>query len=838
VRGQDVLAAFLRFGALTGFMEKQLLDPCSWAFLEPKSRHWLKARVPGCIHTDLRSHNLIPDPFFGFNEQDLQWIEECEWNYRCRFAVEPRFCDFKHIRLCLDGLDTVAGICLNGVDLGWTENMFVAHRFDVKPLLRAGRNVLEIRFESPLSYIRARKKPGDFAEWNDRIGGRSRIRKQQCSFGWDWGPRFATSGIYKPVRLEAWEDNRFESVRVRQRHERQQVTLKVEPHTACAGGDIRGAVYRGEQIVAEIAGLEVEIPNAELWWPNRHGDQPLYEVRLELVDGVKVLDRWTGMIGLRTVLLDRHPDEFGESFQLVVNDRPIFAKGANWIPAHCFPAELRHADYDNLLKSAVQVHMNTIRVWGGGLYEAEAFYDICDQRGLLVWQDFMFACALYPGSSEFLASVQAEAEYQVKRLANRACLALWCGNNEIEEMRGGIAKTMQRRRAYEELFYRVLPKAVALYDGETSYWPSSPHNPAGYQKRCPSERAGDAHLWNVWHRRHPVKSYEKRAFRFCSEFGMQSFSSPEVAATFCPEDRWNTFGEAMKNHQKSPAGNAIIKDYISRRYRLAVDYESLAYLSQINQAYCLKVAVEHFRRSMPRTMGALYWQLNDCWPGFSWSSLEFGGGWKALHFAARRFFAPVLVSAQFSDEEARGFGRIWKSRPREIHLYTVSDAPPKTNGLLRWTILHFDGRLLEAGEKSVFLGYGLSHRQKTLEVSEIAKAHGAHRVYLRIKLETNEGAVSEDTVFLVPPRLIDFPRAAISVDVARSGKCDFQLSFSSSGFHHAVRVSLPGIEHHLEDNFFDLYPAENRTVKLSTKRPAIIGEIKRHLSTWSLAKIG
>jgi beta-mannosidase len=818
-------------------MEKQMLDLASWAFLEPKSRHWLKARVPGCIHTDLRRHNLIPDPFFGSNEQDLQWIEECDWIYRCRFAAEPRFCDFKHIELCADGLDTVASIRLNGVGLGRTENMFVGHRFDVKPVIQAGRNILEITFESPISYIRARRKPGDFAEWNDRIGGCSHLRKQQCSFGWDWGPRFATSGIYKPIRLEAWEDNRFKSVRIRQRHESRQVILNIEPSTACDHGEMRGAVYRNERVVAEIAGPDIEIANAELWWPNGHGEQPLYEVRLELVNGGKILDRWTEKVGLRTILLDRHPDEFGESFQFVVNGRLIFAKGANWIPAHCFPAELRRADYDNLLKSAARAHMNMIRVWGGGLYEMEAFYDICSERGLLVWQDFMFACALYPGSDEFLASVQAEAEYQVKRLANRACLALWCGNNEIEQMPGGITKTRQRKRAYEELFYRVLPEAVARYDGETGYWPSSPHNPAGYEKRGPSERAGDVHFWDVWHGRHPVKSYEKRAFRFCSEFGMQSFSSPEVAATFCRAEQWDPFGEAMKNHQKNRAGNAIIKDYISRRYRLSTDYESLAYLSQINQAYCLKVAVEHFRRSMPRTMGALYWQLNDCWPGFSWSSLEFGGRWKALHFAAKRFFAPVLVSAQLPGEEARGIGSIWKSGAYEIHLHTVCDAPVKTNGLLSWTLFHLDGRSLDRGEKCVFLGYGQSHRQKTLDVSKIAKAHGAHRIYLRIRLETDEGAISEDTVFLAPPRLIEFPRTAISISVERASKCDFQLGFSSSGFHHAVQVSLPGIEHELEDNFFELYPGETRTVKLSTKKPAMIAEIKRHLSTRSLAGI-
>jgi beta-mannosidase len=818
-------------------MQKETLPLTSWAFLEPKSRHWLKARVPGCIHTDLFRHKRIPDPFWGSNENELQWIEERDWDYRCRFAAQPEFCDYEHIELVAEGLDTVASIRLNGHNIGWTENMFLGHRIDVKQAIRAGRNILEIRFGSPISYIRARRKPGDFAEWNDRIGGCSHIRKEQCSFGWDWGPRFATCGVYKPIRLEAWRENRFETVRIRQRHEAGLVAASIEAQLARGGDEIRGVVCRNEQVVAEISNGKFEIPNPELWWPNGHGDQPLYDVHLELVQGDKVLDRWSARIGLRTIVLDRHPDDFGESFQFVVNRRPIFAKGANWIPAHSFVSEIRRSDYDNLLTSAAQAHMNMIRVWGGGIYEMEDFYDLCDEKGLLVWQDFMFACAIYPGGPEFLASVKAEAEHQVKRLANRACLALWCGNNEIEQMPGEISKTKQRKKAYNDIFYGILPEAVVCHDGETAYWPGSPHNPEGYEKGPNNERAGDSHFWDVWHARNPVKSYEKKRFRFCSEFGMQSFSSPEIAAMFCLPDEWNAFGHAMENHQKNRAGNSIIREYTSRRYRLATDYSSLAYLSQINQAYCMKVAVEHFRRSIPCTMGALYWQLNDCWPGFSWSSLEFGGRWKALHFAARRFFAPILVSAHVPGDEWMGMGNILRSSIREIHLHTVCDAPGKTNGLLSWTLFHLDGRLLEAGEKGVFLGYGQSHLQKTLDLSKNMKAHGARNICLRIRLETDAGAISEDTVFLTAPRFIEFPRIPISTTVERATQREFQLGFHSRGFHHAVQIDLPGIAHKFGDNFFDLYPGETRKVRVCTEKAAMLAEIKRALTIRSLADV-
>ena len=818
-------------------MQKEMLALTSWAFLEPRSRHWLKARVPGCIHTDLFRHKLIPDPFWGANERQLQWIEERDWDYRCRFAVEPHFRDYEHIELVAEGLDTIAKISLNDHEIGWTQNMFLEHRFDVTKGIRTGRNILEIRFGSPLSYLRARRKSGEFAEWNDPVGGRSHIRKQQCSFGWDWGPRFATCGVYKPMRLEAWRENRFETVRIKQAHEAGRVAARIEAQLASKGDEIRGVVRRNDQVVAEISNLTFEIPNPELWWPNGHGHQPLYDVHLDLVREGRILDHWNERIGLRTIALDRHPDDFGESFQFVVNGRPIFAKGANWIPAHCFVTEVQREQYDNLLTSAARAHMNMIRVWGGGIYEMEEFYDLCDEKGLLVWQDFMFACAIYPGDPEFLASVKAEAEYQVKRLANRACLALWCGNNEIEQMPGEILRTKERKKSYEDIFYKVLPECVARCDAETAYWPSSPHNPEGYEKGHNNERGGDSHFWDVWHARHPVKSYERKGFRFCSEFGMQSFSSFEIAALFCKPEDFNADGPAMENHQKNRAGNSIIRDYVSRRYRLATDYPSLAYLSQINQAYCMKVAVEHFRRSMPRTMGALYWQLNDCWPGFSWSSLEFGGHWKALHFAARRFFAPVLVSAHVPGDESMGLGSIWRSSVREIHLHTVCDAPGKTTGSLSWTLFHLDGRLLETGEKSVFLGHGQSHRQKTLDLSGSIKTHGARNIYLRITLETDDGAISEDTVFLTAPRFMEFPRLPVSTTVERVAKREFQLGLHSRGFHHAVQIDFPGIAHTLEDNFFDLYPGESRKVRLRTEKAAILAEIKRTITTRSLADL-
>jgi beta-mannosidase len=830
--------------AITGLTAKLLSGPgdkctlpleANWNFREAGSTDWLPAHVPGCVHTDLLRHRLIPDPFWAANEKELQWIEEKDWQYVCTFEADSALFRHEFLDLVVEGLDTLALVFLNEQEVGRSENMFIGYRFNLKEALRPGTNILEVRFASPMNYIRSRQSPDDYHESNDPVGGSSHLRKEQCSFGWDWGPRFATCGIYKPIRIEAWSCDRIESVKITQLHTANGVELNFEPrHATKKAAEIRGTVSLNGYVVAELSGLQCRIPDPQLWWPNGQGRQPLYTVKIELGCEGRVVDVWQGRIGLRTIELDRHPDEFGESFQFVVNGRPIFAKGASWIPAHSFVTEAGKSTYENLLSSATAAHMNMIRVWGGGIYERDAFYDLCDEKGLLIWQDFMFSCALYPGDDAFLASVKAEAEHQIPRLAHRPCLALWCGNNEIEQMPKQILKTPERKQAYEDVFYRVLPEAVAKFDGVTPYRPSSPHNPAGYDKGHNNELAGDAHFWDVWHERFPVKRYEETKFRFCSEFGMQSYSSPEIAATFCPPDRFNVFGPEMENHQKNRAGNLIILDYISRLYRFPKDYAALAYLSQLNQAYCMKFGVEHFRRCMPRTMGALYWQLNDCWPVFSWSSIEFGGRWKALHYAARRFFSPALVSARIIGDEISDIGNTVRSTVREAQIYTVYDAPEKTTGNLRWFLCLLDGSIVESGEENVELAPGESRLRKSLDLSGPLAARGARQLYLRLKLETENGLTSEDTVFLTAPRFIEFSRAPISTSIRHLSGHEFELTFFSPGFHHRVQFEIKGVPIQTEENFFDLFPNEARAVRIAIPEAIAEAELERSLTVRSL----
>ncbi len=793
------------------------LLPSQARFYDTEQKRWLDAAVPGCIHTDLLRHGLIKNPNWGSNERELQWIEERNWKYAVTFQVGPDFLEHNELDMVADGLDTLATVFVNGEEVARTKNMFIGYRWPVKPLLKEGTNEVRVEFASTRGYIQAHRTKNHFPEWNDPVGGSSVLRKEPCNFGWDWGPRLVTAGIYKNIRLEAWSGNRIESLKIRQTHARNRVTLELIPELARRSRlpNYRSVLKRDGKIIAEASGLVLKINEPELWWPNNMGAQSLYELRVELLTNETVIDSVTRRIGLRTIELDRHKDEWGETFQFKCNGVALFAKGANWVPSHVFASEVSRDSLDLLLTSAAKANMNMIRVWGGGVYEVDAFYDLCDEKGLLVWQDFMFACALYPGTEEFLTSVEQEAEYQVKRLAHHASLALWCGNNEIEQMPAEIVKTAERKKAYEAIFHQLLPGAVKKFDGVTSYWPSSPHNPAGYHKGPNSERGGDAHDWDVWHARKPVKSYEAKFFRFCSEFGMQSFSSPEIAATFCPRTEMNIFSPEMENHQKNPAGNQIILDYISRRYRFPKDYSSLSYLSQLNQAYCMKVAVEHFRRQMPRTMGALYWQLNDIWPGFSWSSLEFGGKWKALHFEAKRFFAPLLVSAFLPGDESTGIGNRLQTTISDVQFYTVYDGRTQLDGTLYWTLYHLTNGVVRETQKPLALAPGKSVMQLKVDFKKELAEYGHAHLVLRVWVEGKSGVLAENTVFFTAPRFMDLPRTSIGSTLRKVARGTYELEFVSKNFHHGVMLQIPGLQATFSDNYFDLFPSVAHRVQVA-----------------------
>ena len=804
-------------------ISQSLTDGIRWKFHDASNSIWRTALVPGCVHRDLLRHRLIPDPFWGRNEQELQWVSDRVWEYRAVFDAQPEQLEQENIELVADGLDTVATLTINGEKIGGSDNMFVGLRFDVRSRLRPGLNEICIRFESATRYIESHRLTHRPREINDPIGGCTRLRKEQCQFGWDWAPRLVTAGIWRDLRLESWSGNRLVDVRIKQRHNMQQgVLLNFEPELAKVdrGARADGTVSIDGKVVARIENGMALVERPRLWWPHGHGEQPLYELDVKVSDARgELIGWWSRRIGLRTIELERKRDAWGESFQFVVNGRKIFAKGASWIPAHSFVAGLGRSDYEPLLRSAVQANMNMLRVWGGGIYEHEVFYDLCDELGLLVWHDFMFACTLYPGDAAFQRSVREEAEYQIRRLRGRTCLALWCGNNELELLNAADLEKPRQRAAYDAIFRRILPEAVAAHDGVTPYWRSSPSQSAGEGLGDP-ERSGNTHYWDVWHLLKPVKSYELKVFRFVSEFGMQSFPSSAIAKTFCAPGQFNIFSPVMESHQKNPLGNRILLEYIARRYRFPKDYAALAYLSQLNQAYCMQVGVEHYRRNQPRCAGTLYWQLNDCWPGMSWSSLEFGGRWKALHHAARRFYTPLLVSAHVPGDDSLGIGNRLKSTVREVHLHTISDAPSVASGMMSWELWHLDGHLRLSEAKHVTLCPGESTRQVTLDLSKQMEKFGRENLYLRIALEIEGRCVSEDTVFLCPPRMLELQRDTVRVGLERGEGEDWEVSFTSPVFQHRFMFDFDGLtELGVSDNWFDLYPGRPRTVTVRLAQP-------------------
>lgn len=812
----------------------------NWQFRKAGNRTWRSAEIPGCVHTDLLRHGQIADPFHGTNELDLQWIESTDWEYRLEFDCPQNLLEEQHIELVADGLDTIATITLNGVQVAQTSNMFVGYRFPVNKLIQAGRNRLEIFFHNPREAMLIRQ-PELRPITCDHIGGRTQLRKQQCSFGWDWGPRLATSGIWRPIRLEAWSKNRITDYLITQQHQAGQCIVTAQIETARKGKRYRtratirqAGTFIGSNEAPLSEKIAIAIDKPQLWWPNDHGDQPLYEVSIELLEEGEVIQTQTRRIGLCEIKLDQHPDEWGTSFQFLVNGRPIFSKGANWIPAHSFVNEGESLIPD-LLDSAVDAHMNMIRVWGGGIYELENFYEGCLERGLLVWQDFMFGCALYPADASFVKSVKLEAEHQIRRLRNYSHIALWCGNNENEQMfTKQLREDARLRRDYEKLFLTTLPNALQGLLPGANYISSSEHNPDDRYGDTRNIESGDAHYWGVWHSRAPISNYEQQLHRFFSEFGMQAYPHVETARTFT--DSSNLFGPEMNNHQKNGGGNQTIFHYISELYRFPKNYESTVYLSQTMQAFCLRFGIEHMRRNMPRTMGALYWQLNDCWPVASWSSIDFGGRWKALHYAAKRFFAPALVSVKV-------IGGEWTHRSTNtlfsdvsgFEIYTVFDGPQSTKAKLEWQLWSVSlNQQLDSGHHVKRLLPGRSVRHKSLKLKKLLKKHGKQDLVLRTRLKA-EGAIdSENTTFLTAPKHIEFATPQISTKVKRTAEGVHEIEVSSNTIAYQIYINLANaISHRVSDNFFDLFPGETKRIILSTHEPRSTSEIRNNLEVMS-----
>ena len=812
-----------------------------WTFREAGKGGWRAARVPGSVHTDLLAAGLIEDPFYRDNERKLQWVGKTDWEYRTAFDAPASLLARRHVELVFEGLDTYAEVFLNERPVLSADNMFRTWRVDAKAALRPGRNTLRVLFRSPINEVLPRMKAlgYELPAANDQGEKTSpHTRKAPYHYGWDWGPRFVTSGVWRPVTLEAWDEARLSDLHVVQNHltaEAAQLTARVEV-TADGGADAVLVVedpqdrrVSARQTVKLSAGLnrfalKLTVPDPQLWWPAGLGAQRLYTLRARLLAGGrgKVSDELSTRTGLRTVELRQRPDQAGKSFMFVVNGVPVFAKGANWVPADSFPARVTRERYRQLLESARDANMNMLRVWGGGYYEADDFYELCDELGLLVWQDFMFACSMYPGDEKFLEGVRAEAADNVRRLRNHPSVALWCGNNEVETAwhHWGWKQRLPAKLwdDYKKLFHGVLPEVVAEHDPGRSYWPSSPSS--DLEEDADSQRMGDVHYWEVWHASKPFSEYERQRPRFMSEYGFQSFPSIETVGAYTVPADHDIASPVMLAHQKHPRGNQLIREYMLREYREPKDFESFLYVSQVLQAEGIRVGAEHLRRIMPHNMGSLYWQLNDCWPVASWSSVDYFGRWKALQHYARRFYGPLLVSPRREGDR--------------LELHVVSDRPDPTPARLVATLLDFEGRTLSTVEKALTVAPLRGHSYLSLPAAELLKGRDERAVFLLAELSAGGRVVSRNTHFFRPFKELSLPapRVGVSASPARGG---FRLTLTTDRLARAVQLSSAGAEGSFSDNYFDLVPGRPLEVEFRARGRVRPGEFRKGLRVRSLA---
>lgn len=799
-------------------MNKQSLIG-AWKFRQAGTEEWLPATVPGGVHTDLMALERIPDPFVGDNERHVQWVAAADWEYRRPFVVEPGVLDQPQIWLVCDGLDTLATVTLNGRILGHTNNMFRQYRWEVKELLQSAEAELVITFASPVSYISKKQAERPLPGVTQAIPGGPYLRKAPCQFGWDWGPQLPPIGIWQEIRLEGGSSARLADVHLRQDHSDGQVTvsavLELEQWTSEAlTARLQIIAPDGEEMIQETvvtpdqpAALNLPVTQPQLWWPNGCGAQPLYQVIASLHQGDKLLDRRQYQLGLRTIELRQEEDQWGRSFEFIVNGVPIFAKGSNWIPADSFPTRISDEYLEALIRGAAETHQNMLRVWGGGFLEEDRFYDLCDRYGILVWQDFIFSCSVYPlDDPEFLENVHLEVVENVRRLRHRASLALWCGNNEMEWGWADWGWTRpdldDMKIAYDRFFHHILPEWCAAEDPGTAYWPSSPSSDTPFANPN-GQRQGDAHYWDVWHGRKPFTAYREQYPRFMSEFGFQALPPLDTIRTYAEEADWNMTSYIMERHQKNDSGNSLMVGQMLDTFCLPKDFPSLVYLSMVLQAEGIRYGVEHWRRARDRVAGTLYWQLNDCWPVASWSSLDYFGRWKALHYAARRFYAPLLLSIE--------------DDPPHQGVYITNDQRETWQGQVRWSLETLAGEVRAAGVEPLHAGPLSTTHIKTFDFSDHITADSRRELLFIAELWQQDRRVALQAAFFAPTkhlRLID-PQVKTSCRVEDNL---LHIDLTARSLARLVEIALAGQDILFSDNYFDL-PA-GRSVTVTCPLPA------------------
>lgn len=780
---------------------------------------WMNAKVPGTVHTDLLANRKIPDPFYRLNESAVQWIESQQWQYRREFQV-PRHLLKKHkLELVAAGLDTYATIYVNGEHAGTTSNMFIGHRFDLTHLLRTGKNRIEIRLDSP--EIRSNRLEQKHGRLNVSHGhSRVYVRKAQYSFGWDWGPKLTTSGIWRSISIEAVSDGRIgdpfvKVISIGSREAVLDVSVDVrklsgEPlmlHTAIMGE--RSFLKRSRHVKKARESFRFRIPHPELWWPNGSGSQPMYTALFTLSVRGREVHRLEVPFAIRTVRLLQERDREGRSFILEINGVKVFCKGADWIPCDTFLPRASGAKYEKLLTMARDAHMNMIRVWGGGIYERDIFYELCDRLGLMVWQDFMYACGEYPEERWFMEQARDEAESVVKRLRNHPAIVLWCGNNECEwmfctEHPGKSPDDMKGAKIFRD----ILRRTCLEHDGTRPYWRSSPFG-SGFPN---SESNGNHHQWTVWSAWKDYLDYEKDSARFITEFGFQAAANLQtMQEVTLPSDR-HIQSVVMEYHNKQTEGTERLIRFQAAHYRVDDSLDRFVYKSQLVQAEALKCGVEHWRRRKFLTAGTLFWQLNDCWPVSSWAVIDSALRPKAAYFFAKRFYAPVLVS----------FKRVVGG----IEVWITNDRPTPTAGLLKLTLRSFDGRSRWKKVLSIDLPGNTSRRMYRID-PPVYLAADPFTHYLHAGVHDHGLTLSENRLFFVEPKHLRLPRARVSGTVRRTKAGLVELRLRSDKFVKSAFAEIDNDDTILGDNFVDIDAGGSVNIRVAS--PLGVKDLRRRL---------
>jgi beta-mannosidase len=859
------LLGFVLFSSFTA-LPLQAAEPSSrnldsgWQFRavanadQSDVKEWHPAQVPGVVQTDLFANKLIPDPFDRDNEFHLQWVGLADWEYQTTFQVDAAALAHEHVDLIFDGLDTFADVYLNEQSILHADNMFRRWRVPAKATLKPGSNTLRIVFHSAvekmipyaksLPYILPSISTHNYGN-EENIATAPYTRKAPYNYGWDWGPRYMTEGIWQPIRLETWDALRIENFHIHQQgitSDLANVMAEAEieaskPTTATltlAHDEMPGPqTSDGTQTLQLNAGINhvsvpIRIPAPKLWYPVGYGVQSRYRFSASIRMGRDAAARAEVKTGLRSIELRRANDEWGKSFEFVVNGIAVFAKGADVIPFDSFPNRVTPEIHRNILQAARDAHMNMVREWGGGYYESDDFFDICDELGIMVWQEFMFGGDMVPGDVAFQENVRQEAVDQIKRLRDHPSIVVWCGNNEVEtgwwhwgdrqEFKASISPDTRDRvwQDYVILFGDILRSAVTQYADPVPYTPSSPS--ANFEEIPDNQHNGDMHYWQVWHAQAPASDYTLQFPRFMSEYGFQSFPEMRTIATFAKPSDYDIRSTVMQAHQKNKGGNERILTYMLREYHEPKDFASFVYLSQVQQAEIIKIGAEHLRRQRPRTMGSLYWQLNDCWPVASWASIDYYGRWKALHYYARRFYDDVLISPFLHDDK--------------VNVYVVSDKLQPLSGTIHMRLLDFSGSVLLEQTKDVQIPAQSNAIYFTVDKLALAAKGDLRKSFLVFDLEMGGKKVSRNLIFFDRMQNLELPvMPKIETTVSKTGEV-YTITMQSAKLARSVYLSFGDLDVQASENYFDLLPGE--TAMVTVKSPATLEQIKSRLKTISL----